>query len=612
MRFLAKLISYNLVIGALALFLSYFRYIGRPFTNPIINTSQLIITVVVLLVILLIILGLILTAGIRLVKDLAEFLLIYEKDPGQLRKFEPEKRIRVGVQIVNWPYTAFLITTALGVTGATIAFLITRFAGLEHLSMGSYLLLLTDFVVVIFMAAIFAFFFNIIFIPPVLTRIEEVGFPLPDFQHPGLIRIGLRPKLGISFLFIIFLSIYLLGSDIFSQVNRLVSSGQITEELIKSMKLRMVENAILVGIYAGGLGFFALRHITWNSRRLASGTGKIARGSLDPNPELRPVSVDELGEAADSINRMREALAQKVGQVVKQSEKMESILKTIREIIPLLAGSTEEMIRISRKQEAGAAQQSESIKGVQAGVEDLSVVAREISDGSTQVMERAEAALRDGEEGVQTIEFFRKSIENFAERAGEVGERIQILSLVGEEVERILKLIEGIANKSDVLALNAALEGAKAGEAGKGFMLIADNMRRLAELIVKEADQIRPILRQIETSTREIMGAIESNLAETRVGSGLMIQAHDSFQNIYRSVRKANETVYGILQGTSQQETLTLKIIEHATRVAGIASEGSSLSKLSTQTAEDLVEISNRLKSLLASGAEPGRGVPGK
>jgi len=242
---------------------------------------------------------------------------------------------------------------------------------------------------------------------------------------------------------------------------------------------------------------------------------------------------------------------------------------------------------------------------VQAGVEDLSVVAREISDGSTQVMERAETALRDGEEGTNTIEFFRKSNENFAERATEVGERIQTLALVGEEVERILKLIEGIANKSDVLALNAALEGAKAGEAGKGFMLIADNMRRLAELIVKEADQVRPILRQIEASTREIMGAIESNLSETQIGSKLMVQAHDSFKNIYQSVQKANDTVYGIRQGTNQQESLTLKIIEHANKVAEIAKEGSVLSKVSTQTAERLVEISNRLGSLLASGSKP-------
>lgn len=611
MRFILKLVFCNIFVAVFALFLAFFRQVSQPTTQAM-TGGQTAMSLVALLIILIIFLVFIFTIGIKMVKNTAEFLILYEKDRKKLKDFDPGKQARVGVEILNWPYSAAFIAGILGLIGSFGGLIMPTFVGFSHLPLSVYVSMAIDYLVVTLMTALLIFFFNTSFAALMLARLDEVGFPRPNYHDPAIRRLGIKSKFSFTIIFIIFLVLYFFSTDVLRRLDWLITEGKISGEILKPVGVGVLESTLLVGIYATVMILLSIRALTNNISRLDQGVGKISKGSLEWDPLLQPVSADEIGAITDAVDRMRSTLSQKLEQITEQASRLEAILVTIREIIPLLTGLTEEMMEISRKQEAGAAQQSESIKGVQAGVEDLSVVAREISDGSTQVMERAEAALRDGEEGVQTIEFFRKSIENFAERAGEVGERIQILSLVGEEVERILKLIEGIANKSDVLALNAALEGAKAGEAGKGFMLIADNMRRLAELIVKEADQIRPILRQIETSTREIMGAIESNLAETRVGSGLMIQAHDSFQNIYRSVRKANETVYGILQGTSQQETLTLKIIEHATRVAGIASEGSSLSKLSTQTAEDLVEISNRLKSLLASGAEPGRGVPGK
>jgi methyl-accepting chemotaxis protein len=598
------LVFSNIAVAVFALFLAYFRQLSNP-GSVAMTKGQSVMAIGGMMVFLIIFLGFIFTVGIKMVKNTADFLICYEKDRRRLRDFDPEKQARVGVEIMNWPYSAAFITGVLGLIGSLGGLIMPQIMGFSNLSLSIYFSLAIDYLVVIMMTILLIFFFNTHFVNQMLARLDEVGFPRPDFSDPAIHHLGIRTKFSFTIIFIIFLVLYFFSTDVLRRLDLLSAAGKIAEDLIQPVRSGVVKSTLVVGVYATVIIVFASRPLAINISRLARGVRKIARGSLEWNPDLQSVSADDLGDLAHSVETMRVSLSEQLTYIARQKEKVESILRTIQEIIPLLTSSTEEMMRISREQEAGAAQQSEFIKVVQAGVEDLSVVAREISDGSTQVMDRAAAALKDGEEGTNTIEFFRKSIDNLAERAGEVGERIQTLSLVGEEVERILKLIEGIANKSDVLALNAALEGAKAGEAGKGFMLIADNMRRLAELIVKEADQVRPILRQIETSTREIMGAIESNLAETRIGSELMVQAHGSFKNIYQSVRKANDTVYGILQGTRQQETLTQKIIEHAAKVAEIAREGSELGKVSTQTAERLVEISNRLKSLLASGSKP-------
>ena len=604
MRFILKLVFSNILVAVFALFLAYFRQLSNPGSLGM-TKGQTVTAIGGIMVFLIIFLGFIFTVGIKMVKNTAEFLILYEKDRERLRDFDPEKQARVGMEIMNWPYSAAFIAGILGLIGALGGLIMPPIMGFSNLPISIYFSLAIDYLVVIMMTALLTFFFNTIFVPQMLARVDEVGFPRPNYRDPAIHHLGIRTKFSFTIIFIIFLVLYFFSTDVFRRLDLLSEAGKIPAEILKPVGIGVLKSTMIVGVYATIMILLSTRALTNNISRLEQGVRKISKGSLEWNSLLQPASADEIGAITDAVDRMRSTLSQKLEQITEQAGRLEAILFTIREIIPLLAGLTEEMMSISQMQETGAAQQVESIRGVQAGVEDLSVVAREISDGSTQVMERAEAALRDGEEGTNTIEFFRKSIENFSERATEVGERIQTLALVGEEVERILKLIEGIANKSDVLALNAALEGAKAGEAGKGFMLIADNMRRLAELIVKEADQVRPILRQIEASTREIMGAIESNLSETRIGSGLMVQAHDSFKNIYQSVQKANETVYGILQGTNQQESLTLKIIEHANKVAEIAKEGSTLSKVSTQTAERLVEISNRLGSLLASGSKP-------
>ena len=604
MRFILKLVFSNIAVAVFALFLAYFRQLSNPGSLGM-TKGQTVTAIGGIMVFLIIFLGFIFTVGIKMVKNTAEFLILYEKDRERLRDFDPEKQARVGMEIMNWPYSAAFIAGILGLIGALGGLIMPPIMGFSNLPISIYFSLAIDYLVVIMMTALLTFFFNTIFVPQMLARVDEVGFPRPNYDDPAIHHLGIRIKFSFTIVFIIFLVLYFFSTDVFRRLDLLSEAGKIPAEILKPVGIGVLKSTMIVGVYATIMILLSTRALTNNISRLEQGVRKISKGSLEWNSLLQPASADEIGAITDAVDRMRSTLSQKLEQITEQAGRLEAILFTIREIIPLLAGLTEEMMSISQMQEAGAVQQVESIRGVQAGVEDLSVVAREISDGSTQVMERAEAALRDGEEGTNTIEFFRKSIENFSERATEVGERIQTLALVGEEVERILKLIEGIANKSDVLALNAALEGAKAGEAGKGFMLIADNMRRLAELIVKEADQVRPILRQIEASTREIMGAIESNLSETRIGSGLMVQAHDSFKNIYQSVQKANETVYGILQGTNQQESLTLKIIEHANKVAEIAKEGSTLSKVSTQTAERLVEISNRLVSLLASGSKP-------
>ncbi|MCX5860131.1 MAG: methyl-accepting chemotaxis protein [Proteobacteria bacterium] len=611
MRFILKLVFSNIFVAVFALFLAFFRQVSQP-NAEVMPVNLTVWSIMILLAFLVIFLTFIFTAGIKMVKNTAEFMILYEKDPDKLKDFDPGKQARVGVEILNWPYSAAFIAGILGLIGSAGGLIIPSVMGFTNLSLSLYASLAIDYLVVTLMTAVLIFFFNTHFATQMLARLDEAGFPRPDYHDSAIRRLGIRSKFSFTIIFIIFLVLYFFSTDVLRRLDWLATQGKIPDEILKPVSVGVLESTLLVGIYATIMILLSTRALTNSISRLDQGVRKISKGSLEWNPLLQPSSADEIGAITDAVDRMRSTLSQKLEQITEQASRLEAILFTIREIIPLLASLTEEMMRISHKQEAGAAQQFESIRGVQAGVEDLSVVAREITEGSTQVMERAEAALREGEEGTTTIDFFKRSIENFAERATEVGERIQTLTLVGDEVERILKLIEGIANKSDVLALNAALEGAKAGEAGKGFMLIADNMRRLAELIVKEADQIRPILRQIETSTREIMGAIDSNLAETRIGSELMVQAHGSFKNIYQSVQKANDTVYGILQGTRQQETLTQKIIEHATRVAEIAREGSALGKVSTQTAERLVEISNRLKSLLASGAQPGPGVPGK
>jgi methyl-accepting chemotaxis protein len=438
-----------------------------------------------------------------------------------------------------------------------------------------------------------------------LSRFEKVGSLPLTYHHPRLIQARIRTKLSVAFLLVIILLVFLISTDISYTLRYLGTLEQIPPELIKSIGARVTINTLLVGLYSLSLIFFATRSVTSHLSRLVGGIEKISSGSLDPNPDLLPVSADQLGDLNLSIDRIRSNLSQQLEQITKQSRQVEKAFTVIRETVPVLIQATEEMITVSRKQETDSSEQPEIIRRIQGAIEGLGLISHFIEESNNSVIERAVAVREGGERGARAIENSRQSIQHIAAGVREMEEWIQTFSSLGQDVDNVLKVIEESAARGDILALNATLQGASAGQAAARFMGIADRMRKLSEEVIREANQIRPLLRQIESSTQEILDMIYGSLELVRIGSELTTQADKSLEKIYQSVESTQRVSQEISLGTQRQKDLAEEMKQHLEIVAKIAEEGSAARKDSTRVAEHLAAISKKLESLTTREPHP-------
>ena len=305
-------------------------------------------------------------------------------------------------------------------------------------------------------------------------------------------------------------------------------------------------DALLAGLIIGGLGLLAILLVSNQIIRrlgaLAAETDRIASGDLS---RVTPVddSADELGVVAKGL----------AGLAQQQREMALGINDTVLQ----LTAAAEEFTATARQQEQGATEQSSAVEETQRTLDSLLSSGRDIANASEGVLGNAE-----------------RNLENshvMAERVSELARQV-------ERIGEILELIKDIASKSELLALNAALEGTKAGEAGRGFSLVASQMQQLAEKVMRAVGDIREL-------TTRIREATQSSVLATEESSKII-------DDTARSMRQIALIIQQQLSGTEQ---VALAMGD----VSKVATQTASGSKQVATAATDILRLSETLgKSL--------------
>ena len=326
--------------------------------------------------------------------------------------------------------------------------------------------------------------------------------------------------------------------------------------------------------------------LTSTFQRLAAGlhgisrqTAQIAEGDLSLRVEAR-------GDLADSFNRMVDNLG--------------ALASRIKEASLMLSTSSSEILASAKEQETGITQQAASITETMATMEELSVTSRQIADNAESVVSVAEETLQAAEEGRQTLIESRKGMDEIRQNTQSIADRILRLNEKSKEIGAIVEMIDEIADKTDLLALNAALEGTKAGEAGKGFSLVAAEMRRLAENVVEMTKEIRRTIREIQDATNSAVMTTESGLKTTEAGVGLMRQTEDSLERIFNRIKNTSEAARQISSATQQQRSGTEQVVSALEEVDKVSKEAIRGTRETTQSAAALAELSEELQKLVA------------
>ncbi|RAL20191.1 hypothetical protein DL240_18410 [Lujinxingia litoralis] len=254
-----------------------------------------------------------------------------------------------------------------------------------------------------------------------------------------------------------------------------------------------------------------------NLRNLAGRAGEIARGDLTSQ-------VEGDGDLTNVFNEM----------VTGLREVVEEIMRSALHV----ATSTEEMLQVLHQHENSAQHQAAKIRQTQLTVEGLFNSSDAIADSARQVSRAA---------------------EDTCQKNRQIGAHIQELNQHSERISEILKLIKDIADRSDLLALNASLEGARAGEAGKGFALVANEMRRLAENTMESVGAIKSLVGDIQDSARTTAVACQEGLDRseetTEVATKIKVVTQDQRENtgeVNRAMEDLSRLVTNSVAGIRQ------------------------------------------------------------
>ncbi|MBS2030376.1 MAG: methyl-accepting chemotaxis protein [Deltaproteobacteria bacterium] len=335
------------------------------------------------------------------------------------------------------------------------------------------------------------------------------------------------------------------------------------------------------------------------NRALSRAGESVSREGIDKASELLVKVADE-GDLTSwnvtSDDAQLRGLYEGVGRVL---ETQRTFVREINEAALRLSSSANEVLAASTQHETSSTEQAAAIHETTATMEELKHASAQIAENAGSVARVAEETLGAARSGRTAIHEFTTAMQQIRSDGLAVVDSISKLSKRVERIGTVVEVIDEIADRSDLLALNAALEGSRAGEAGKGFSIVAAEMRRLAENVLESTKEIKNLISEIRESTHAAAAAAEASRRATEQGEKLGSVAAQSVDGILSGVQETSDAARVINLATQQQRTATEQVVASMSEIEDVTRQTTQASRQATSAAADLAQLANRLAELI-------------
>jgi twitching motility protein PilJ len=318
--------------------------------------------------------------------------------------------------------------------------------------------------------------------------------------------------------------------------------------------------------------------------RLLDEMGSLAEGDLTVKAT---VTEDITGAIADSINFAVEALR--------------SLVTTINETAVQVAAAAQETQATAMHLAEAAEHQAQQITSASAAINEIAVSIDEVSRNSAESADVAQRSVQIAGKGAAIVRQTIQGMDNIRDQIQETSKRIKRLGESSQEIGSIVELINDIAEQTNILALNAAIQAASAGEAGRGFAVVADEVQRLAERASNATKRIETLVQTIQSDTNEAVSSMEQTTAEVVAGARLAEDAGLALGEIEKVSNDLADLIQNISLAARQQSaaatniSATMNVIQEITTQTSVGA---------SQTAESIGNLAQLAADLRRSVAD--------
>jgi hemerythrin-like metal-binding protein len=341
--------------------------------------------------------------------------------------------------------------------------------------------------------------------------------------------------------------------------------------------------ALLTTLTVFVIGMLITRAISIPIRRLAADAERIATGDL--TFEIVADSRDEIGDLAQSFQKMINNLREMIVTLVESSSQV--------------AEASGNMQRTAAKMAEGAEEVSEQATAVATAGEEMSSTAGDIAQNCLMAAESATRAIQAASHGADTVDNSIAVMRRIAERVQLSAKAVDELGQRSDQIGSIINTIEDIADQTNLLALNAAIEAARAGEQGRGFAVVADEVRALAERTSRATKEIGKMIKDIQTETQGAVKAMEVGVAEVELGTTEAARSGEALKSIQDEINTVNLQVQQIATASEEQTAVTGEISSNMIRITEISKETVEESRGTAYESQRLTHLSSELQGVV-------------
>ncbi len=342
--------------------------------------------------------------------------------------------------------------------------------------------------------------------------------------------------------------------------------------------------ATIVALILGVLAAWVItRQITVPLGQTLVAVERVASGDLTHN--LSVDRRDELGQLQGSIQRMTVGLRE--------------LISGIGEGVTQIASAAEELSAVTEQTSAGVNSQKVETDQVATAMHEMTATVQEVARNAEEASEAAVAADLQAREGDKVVNEAIAQIELLATEVGHSTEAMAELKRESDKIGSVLDVIKSVAQQTNLLALNAAIEAARAGEAGRGFAVVADEVRSLAQRTQKSTEEIEELISGLQNGTRQVATIMDNSRELTVSSVELTRRAGTSLESITRTVSAIQSMNQQIAAAAEEQSATAEEINRSVLNVRDVSEQTSAASEETAASSVELARLGSHLQALV-------------